>query len=86
MTIEHIDIDIIIRQTGIKDRSLVRKVFIQNKKDVSSTICELLSLKIEDDKNKQYETTNDEIKNIRSIVAEKEAIFQNRLVKESKYI
>lgn len=76
MTIDNVDIDIIMRQTGIKDRSLVRKTFYHNKKDVSGTICELLSLKVEDDKNKQYDTTSDDIKKIRSIVAEKEALFQ----------
>jgi hypothetical protein len=78
MGIESIDIDIIMRQTGIKDKIIVRKTYFKCNKNVSDTILELMSLtpdNIPDIKPKDIKPKT-EIEKLRTILDEKEKIFQ----------
>jgi hypothetical protein len=88
MGIESIDIDIIMRQTGIKDKIIVRKTYFKCNKNVSDTILELMSLtpdnnqdiKPKDIKPKDIKLKDikpkTEIEKLRIILDEKEKIFQ----------
>jgi ribosomal protein S13 len=75
MGVEIVDIDIIMRQTGITDKQQVRKAFYKNKKDVSATILELMNIEEETKIEKRTET---EIEKMRQILDEKELIYQTR--------
>jgi hypothetical protein len=74
MGIESVDIDIIMRQTGVKDKIKVRQAYFKNKKNISTTILELMSIEFDkpDDKPKT------EIEKLRHILDEKEKIYQNK--------
>jgi hypothetical protein len=74
MGIESVDIDIIMRQTGINDPIKVRKLYFKNKKNISSTILELMSIDTHDNDIKP----KTQIEILRNILDEKEKIFQNK--------
>lgn len=73
MGIETIDIEIAMRQTGIMDKQRVSKVYYKNKKNVSATVLELMSI-VEEPKKDELT----EIEKLRRILDEKELIYQTR--------
>lgn len=67
------NIETIMKQTGLTDELLVRKVYYKNNKDVSDTIIELLNLPKSEPKNVE---TPSEFTNLRKILDEKDVIFE----------
>jgi hypothetical protein len=75
MGIEQIDMDIVMRQTGITDKQRVRKVFYKNGKDVSKTILELMDIEKPTVVEKKEQS---DLEKLRSILDEKEKIYQTK--------
>lgn len=67
------NINTIMKQTGINDEMLVRKIYYKNNKDISDSIIELLNLEktFRKDAEKQ-----DEFSKMRKILDEKDILFQ----------
>jgi hypothetical protein len=71
------DIEMISKQTNIKDNILIEKTFFECNSDVYNTICKLLDVK---EKEEKPRTVFDDL---RMICDEKAVLFQN-ILKSSK--
>jgi hypothetical protein len=69
-----------MRQTGIKDKVLVRKTYFKCNKDASSTIIALMSNDSSDVAH-SVPKPQTEIEKLRSILDEKEKLFQGQMQK-----
>ena len=71
------DIELIAKQTNIKDTILIEKTYFACESDVCKTICKLLNVK---EKEEKLKTIFDDL---RMICDEKAVVFQN-ILKSSK--